>query len=364
MQNVNLSYHVKNHIGWITLNRPSALNALSFEMIEALYMVLQQWENDDQVVFVCLEGEGDRAFCSGGDVKALYDLRESTVLDYAFKFFTTEYMMNMTLFCYPKPILVYMNGVVMGGGVGISIGASHRIVTEKTMWGMPEMNIGLYPDVGGSYFLNQMPGHIGRYLALTSKTIHTNDVIHIGAADYCIDSRDWNQLKVSLEIKNWSSEIVHDELVDILFKHHQRAHNNSISSTEDKINNHFKFETMEEIIDSLEGASQSGDIWAFETVKLLLTKSPTSLKVTLKQLIEGKKKDLFECFKMELNLSMNFMKGHDFFEGVRAVLVHKDRAPKWVPASLEAIKEHEVEAYFHYDWKGPHPLEAFIEKYK
>ncbi|MFZ5967550.1 MAG: enoyl-CoA hydratase/isomerase family protein [Bacillota bacterium] len=352
---------VEGGVGWIKLNRPQAHNALSFEMIEILYKTLLQWKNDDHVAFICLEGEGDQALCSGGDVRALYDLRNGNVKEYAFKFFSTEYRMNMTMHRYSKPILVYMNGYVMGGGVGIAVGDSHRIVTEKTKWAMPEMDIGLYPDVGGSYFLPKMPGYIGRYLSLTSKTIRPEDALYIGAADYYMDSSSWLPLKEAIKEQSWSVDTAKDQLDELLNRFQQvSSQPSTIAQLEEKINCHFRFSTVEEIVASLEAAAKEGDEWAAKTIKTICKKSPTSLKVTLQQLINGKEKSMLECFEMELEMSMNFMKSHDFFEGVRSVLVDKDRSPKWNPDTLEKVTKEDVDSFFRYEWaEGKNPLQDF-----
>ncbi|QEK13022.1 enoyl-CoA hydratase/isomerase family protein [Crassaminicella thermophila] len=361
MKQSNVLFEVKNGVGWIKLNRPKALNALSVEMIHAIYNQLKEWKDDEKVAFICLIGEGDKALCAGGDVRALYDHRESNVEELAFDFFFTEYCMNIIMHLYNKPILVLMHGIVMGGGVGIAIPGTHRIVTEKTKWAMPEMNIGLYPDVGGSYFLSRMPGYVGRYLALTSRTINPADVIYIGAADYYMESDKWQDVKNAIYERVWTSESAARELSNLFDEYCEKSLPDApIASIEEKINKHFAYNTMEEIVSSLEEAGKEGDSWAADTAKLIRTKSPTSLKVTLKQLIEGKEKSLIDCFKMELNMSMNFMKCHDFFEGVRSVLVDKDRNPKWNPSSLEGVKKEVVDAFFEYDWKNEkNPLEDF-----
>ena len=364
-------YHVNKGVGWIKLNRPHALNALSFEMIETLYEVLQQWKTDDRVAIVYIEGEGEKAFCAGGDVRSLYDLRDSNVEEFALKFFSTEYRMNMTMHCYPKPILAYMNGIVMGGGVGVSMGATHRIITERTKWAMPEMNIGLYPDVGGSYFLTKMPGYIGRYLALTSATIGPADVLYAGAADYYINSTEWGDIRGAIEEMTWTQDSAKLQLNVLLTVSQQvisgknsqsgGLNKSSLASIEEKITKHFAFERMEEIISKLEESVEKEDAWAKETLDILLEKSPTSLKVTLEQLIRGERKNLFDCFMMELDMSMNFMKRHDFYEGVRAVLVDKDRVPKWKPNALTEVEDEDVVAFFNYPWEdGKNPLKEFV----
>ncbi|MDK2917810.1 MAG: enoyl-CoA hydratase [Candidatus Petromonas sp.] len=357
----DILFKVDKGIGWIKLNRPKKLNALSYDMIKLLYEQLIQWKDDERVAIIVMEGEGNKALCSGGDVRHLYDRKDSNLEEYAFGFFYTEYCMNMTMHCYPKPIVIYMNGIVMGGGVGVAVAGSHRIVNEKTKWAMPEMNIGLYPDVGGSYFLNKMPGHLGRYLALTSKSINAADVLYIGAADYYIDSSSWHKLKQAIGEKTWTINSAESELKDILNKFQEKPQiDPTIPLLEEKINKHFALNTVEDIVNSLEKEAGKGDEWAEKIVKTILSKSPTSLKVTLRQLIEGQDKSLLECFKMELELSMNFMKSHDFFEGVRSVLVDKDRTPNWKPDTLEKIKEEDVKMFFQYDWKdGKNPLESF-----
>lgn len=355
----NILYKVENRIGWIKLNRPKALNALSLDMIKELYKILRQWEMDQEVLFICLEGEGDKAFSAGGDVSALYERREFDIQNYALDFFLTEYRMNILIFNYPKPIVVYMKGLVMGGGVGLSIGASHRIVNENTKWAMPEMNIGFYPDVGGSYFLSRMPNYIGRYLALTSTIIKAQDTIFIDAADYYLNSTSWQDLKTELKEKYWVKATLREELHQVIMRYNQPINDIcKISELGNKICQHFCFNRMEEIMNSLEVSAAEGDDWAGNVKNILLTKSPTSLKVTLQQLIEGEKKSLIDCFKMELELSMNFMKSHDFFEGVRAVLVDKDHSPAWYPDKIEKVNEEEVMSFFKYYWQeGINPLE-------
>lgn len=349
---------VHGSIGHIKLNRPGNLNALSFDMLSALLNTLREWEIDDSVAFIILEGEGEKAFCSGGDVRKLYDLRNDNVDEYAFRFFSTEYRMNITMHRYSKPILVYMNGYVMGGGVGISVGASHRIVTEKTIWAMPEMDIGLYPDVGGSYFLPKMKNYIGRYLALTSKTVRGEDALHIGAADYYMQSEKWPELKNEAENTVWTQANAGKQLELLLGRFSSKPEKQAqLAGLEDKIREHFKFESIEEITAALQASADNGDSWAEQTLQAINKKSPTSLKVTLRQLVNGQNLELERCFEMELNMSMNFMKCHDFFEGVRSVLVDKDRNPKWDPAALSEISEDTVESFFSYGWKnGKNPL--------
>ncbi|MBD1382703.1 enoyl-CoA hydratase/isomerase family protein [Metabacillus arenae] len=342
----------QNGVGWIKLNRPRALNSLNVEMVTAVYKQLKEWKQDDRIALVCIYGEGEKGLCAGGDMRTLYDLKENGVEAYAEQFFSTEYPMDYEIHHYPKPVVVYMNGIVMGGGVGLSVGASHRIVTETTKWAMPEMNIGFFPDVGASYFLNQMPGNIGRYLALTADVLKASDVLYAGAADYYLESENWPKLRQAMMAKRWSPDSAKQEIDQLLKQLSSSAPSSSLSSEQEKIDQHFQFEIMEDIVSSLRTAAENGGGWAEKTVNTLLSKSPTSLKVTLRQIQEGKEKQLYECFKMEMNVAMNFMKCHDFYEGVRSVLVDKDRNPKWNPAVLEGVSEEQIASFFHYSWNN------------
>lgn len=361
VKNKEILFESNNGVGWIKLNRPEKLNTFSDNMIGLLYNQLLKWREDSSIVILVIEGEGEKAFSAGGDMRQLYDLKEGNIIECAIKSFSREYSMDLTLHLYPKPILSYIDGYVMGGGVGVSVTGSHRIATERTKWAMPETSIGFYPDVGSSYFMNKMPGKIGRYLALTSKSINAAEALYTGMADYYIDSASWDDLRRAINQKNWYAEGAEEELSNLIARYAKDpSMYPSIVDIESKINKHFAFNTMEEIVASLHKAAIQGDEWAVKTAKTILSKSPTSLKVTLRQLIEGEKKSIKECLMMELEMSINFMRCHDFFEGVRAVLVDKDRNPNWNPPTLEEIKEEDVASFFTYPWeKGKNPLEDF-----
>lgn len=355
---LSVKFEIRNHVGWVTLSRPEKLNALSYEMIQKLYEQLLIWRDDERVYFVCLEGEGDKSFSAGGDVVHLYHKRNDDIEDYAFGFFHTEYCMNELMHLYPKPIVTFMNGIVMGGGVGVAVAGSHRVVNETTKWAMPEMNIGLYPDVGGSYFLNKVPGYLGRYLALTSRTIAGIDVLYAKAADHFIPKETWSSLKKMFDVFEWDDHL--EEQLSFLMSEYEGVCEEAsyLKKREKEINKHFKYDTIEAIFSSL--SSEDDNDWAKDTLELLKSKSPSSLKVTLEQLVRGRDKDIRECLMMELNMSMNFMKHHDFFEGVRSVLVDKDKLPKWSPKTLEDISKDDVDDYFTYPWKGEHPLSKLV----
>lgn len=345
MNDAWVNIDVRSGVGWIKLNRPRALNSLNLGMVQIIKDHLDRWKSDDRVSLVCIYGEGAKGFCAGGDVRAIYDLRGANVEEQARKFFATEYEMDYEIRHYAKPILVYLHGIVMGGGVGISIGASHRVVTETTKWAMPEMNIGFFPDVGSSYYLNRMPGYVGRYLALTAEVITGDDVIRFGAADYCVQCEDWPKIVKAVENQTWNPATASEQLHQLLKALDQPIEGNS-SLPLSRIDEHFRFDTVEEIVRSLRSAADGGDKWADQTCQLMLKKSPLSLKVALEQLKRGKGLSLKACYDMELNIAMNFVRSDDFYEGVRSVLVDKDHNPGWTYRELHEVTEQTVESFF------------------
>lgn len=363
METSPVLFDIQQGIGWITLNRPKVLNSLNTDMVKSIKEQLEKWKDNTDVAMICVVGAGEKGLCAGGDIRDLYDHRSSNMEDHAEQFFATEYMMDYAFSNFPKPVLVYMDGVVMGGGVGISVGASHRIVTEKTKWAMPEMNIGFFPDVGSSYFLNRLPGAIGKYLALTSSVITTSDVMELGYGDYYISQEDWPKLKQALGDRQWTVDQANQELHELIATFARTNEEPSaLLEKKDKIDKHFSFDTVEAIVKSLEQASEREDDWEHKTKETLLSKSPTSLKVTLEQQQRGKDLTYAASLRMELDVAMNFMNHGDFYEGVRSVLVDKDKSPKWSPASLEEVPDESVEAFFQYQWSnGENPLKD-IEK--
>jgi enoyl-CoA hydratase/carnithine racemase len=338
---------VVNQVGLITLNRPHVLNSLNLDMVKMINDQLEKWQSDNNVAFVCITGAGEKGLCAGGDMRTFYHLKEPEVTQYANEFFSTEYKMDFQIHEYPKPVLVYMNGIVMGGGVGISIGADIRIVSEKTKWAMPEMNIGFFPDVGASYFLNQFPGNVGRYLALTGAVIKAEDLLYIGAADYYIKSEKWDECYRAIMDQQWQTDSAKETLQKLVNQFaSEQSSESAIARLQNKIDEHFSHEMMEDIINSLKAAVEKGDEWAAKTADTILSKPPVSLKVALKQLQKGQDLSLKQCLQMELTLGISFMKNPDFYEGVRAVLVDKDRSPKWNVATLQEINDQQILSYF------------------
>lgn len=364
MEESSVLFEVKNGIGWITLNRPKVLNSLDTEMVTRIEERLTSWKTSSEVALICVHGAGEKGLCAGGDIRDLYDHRYTNIDEHASNFFTTEYQMDYAFWNFPKPVFVYMDGVVMGGGVGISIGASHRVVTEKTKWAMPEMNIGFFPDVGSSYFFNHLPGAMGRYLALTSTVIKPEDALYLGVADHYVEEKNGEGLLQALAEKNWEVDSAERDLKSLIATFARTNNGGSaVQEKKEKIDKHFSFDSVEEIIESLANSSKEEGDWEDKTRKNLLSKSPTSLKVALKQQQEGKKRSYADCLRIELDMAMNFMNYDDFYEGVRSMLVDKDKSPKWQPASLEEVSESAVSAFFHYQWPdGKHPLANLEEK--
>nr|WP_264760979.1 enoyl-CoA hydratase/isomerase family protein [Aneurinibacillus migulanus] len=360
--NNEVLFHVEKGIGHILLNRPKALNALSLYMVDEIGKKLAEWEHNPSVSLVLIEGAGEKGLCAGGDMRSFYDKRDDNVEEYALQFFSIEYKMNLALHRYTKPVLAYMNGIVMGGGIGVSIFASDRVVTERSKLSMPEMNIGFFPDVGGSYFLNQMPGQMGRYLALTAHLFNGADAIYLGAADYYIQSEQWTELKNDVQIEDWTQvgnrEQISARLTEILTKYGTaNLPESPLAKVQDKVDRHFNHHSVADILASLDRSAAEGDEWAAETAKTLREKSPISMAVALEQLVRGKGMTAADCFRMEMNMSMHFMHSHDFYEGVRSVLVDKDRNPSWNPATIQEVKQEHVEVFFKNPWEGgQHPL--------
>ncbi len=352
-------------IGWITLNRPKALNALNASMVEVIEKQLAIWKENPAISLVCIEGAGDKGLCAGGDMRSFYDEKDGDIDQHALDFFATEYRMNHALDTFPKPILVYMDGIVMGGGIGISVYAQNRIVTERTRMAMPEMNIGYFPDVGASYFLNKSPGQMGKYMALSAKTFTGSDAIYLGLADVYMQSEKWQELKEGLQSRNWEPLSTGETtacLSSLIASFAQATPPPShVAQVQEKVDRYFSKDSICEIFDSLNNGAKEGDQWAEETYALLKGKSPNSLALALEQLKRGKGKTLGECLRMELDMDMQIIHTHDFYEGIRSVLVDKDRNPKWNPAQIKDLTRKWIDSFFISPWAiEQHPLKDLV----
>jgi enoyl-CoA hydratase len=320
----------------VMLDRPKALNALNLEMIRAIGPQLSAWADDPSVTNVAMTGAGDKAFCAGGDVRALVlAKREDPNTTLTHDFFWHEYRLNRQIHRYPKPNVAIIDGIAMGGGVGLSVPGRYRVITEKTVFAMPEMGIGLFPDVGGSFYLSRAPGEIGIYLALTGARLNAADVMYCGFGTHYVPSAQIPELLEALA--SGPAEAA-------LARFHRQPGTAPISRHRGAIDRCFAASTVDAILDSL--LHEGGEWGRHVRDEMVTRKSPTSLKVTLQQIRRGRLLGFEDCLRMEFRLVQAFMRGHDFFEGVRAVLIDKDQNPRWNPADLASVTETIVQSYF------------------
>lgn len=325
----------RGRLGLITLDRQKALNALNEEMCAEILRVLDVWEGDDGIEVVAIRGAGDRAFCAGGDVVGLHRAGTEGTADWE-NFFAREYRMNHRIGTYKKPYVALMDGITMGGGVGISIHGDYRIVTENTLFAMPETGIGLIPDVGGTHALPRLPGALGTYLGLTGARLKAEDCLYAEIATHYVPAARLDAL-----IEALASDV--DGVADVIDRFAAAPEQPpALEAYRDGIDKHFSGDTCEAIMSSL----SMGDEWAEGQRDLLMKMSPTSMKVTLRALQEGAHDDLAACLEREYRIVGNIKAGHDFFEGVRAQLIDKDRKPRWNPSNLRDVTDEMVDAYF------------------
>lgn len=333
----NVLTYVDGRAGFIRLNRPRALNSLTGGMVRAMTTALTAFAENDAVKCVILSGEGERGLCAGGDVRQIYDARHASETDRT-RFWRDEFPMNYLISRYPKPFVAFMDGIVMGGGVGISAHGSHRIVTERTRLAMPETAIGYFPDVGATWLLPKAPGETGTWLGLTGSEIGAADAIYAGLADYHVDSQRLPELTEAL-----TAVCDESDLEAAILRFATEPVRGILPDKRSVMDAAFSRGTIEDIVASLETMN---DRFGEETMAVMKTRSPTSLKLTLKLLRLGRDSaGLIECLEREFVAGCHVLRGHDFYEGVRSVLVDKDRCPKWSPASLEAISDIDVDRY-------------------
>ncbi len=330
-------------IGRITLDRPKALNALTLTMVRGLTEALDRWAADDQISMILMDGAGDRAFCAGGDIKSIYEADRSNGNELARTFWREEYALDYKIATYPKPIVVLMGGIVMGGGAGLAVNARFRVVDENANFAMPETGIGLVPDVGASHFLSRVPGEGGTYLSLTGRTIDPASMIACGLADYKILRRNRADMLDGLDEIVWKGPETFAE-VDAILKAHASPPGPSTLADGVNINRLFAGDTVEEIIERLK---EDHSEWAERTLEILAGKSPTTLKIALRAIRAGRMmKNLASTLKMEFRVVCRIAERHEFYEGVRAAVVDKDRKPVWKPATLDEVSNADIDAYF------------------
>jgi enoyl-CoA hydratase len=319
--------------GRILLNRPKALNALDLTMIRAITRALTEWHDDPHVHLVVIEGAGDRAFCAGGDIRALRDAQVNGNRPAADAFFTAEYALNRMIATYPKPYVALIDGICMGGGIGVSVHAPYRVATERAMFAMPETAIGFFPDIGATYFLPRLPGRIGYYLGLTGMRVTGADAMHAGfATHYCPRER----------LEGLSRALAADG-AGALAEIAAPLPSFSLAPQRAALDHCFGAATMPEIVQRLEA---DGSDWAKTALAMLRSVSPSALCWTLQALRRGADFTLPQALEAEFALSKTTMAHPDFAEGVRAMVVDKDRTPRWQPARIEDVDPAAILALF------------------
>ncbi len=329
-------FAVDRGVGRITLNQPKILNALNFSMVREIDTKLRAWADDPDIREVLITGAGDRAFCAGGDVRGLHEYGDSSEkrLAYAADFFRAEYTLNRLIKRYPKPYVALIDGITMGGGVGLSVHGAIRVATERTMFAMPEMAIGFFPDVGGGYFLAHCPDHLGRYFGLAGGRAKAADSLKLGVATHFVSDDS---------LANFEAALGDAPIETLLEKFAGDPGASVLDEQMPAIDRCFSAGSIEAILDALDAEDVD---WAKKAAAHMRHVAPTSLKVGLHQLERAAGLDFEANMTMEYRLCRRFMEGHDFGEGVRALLVDKDNAPRWDPACLADVTDEAVAAYF------------------
>ena len=337
---------VRNRVGHLTLNRPSALNTLDLPMVRLLCRHLWAWEQDPEIVAVTLRGAGEKAFCAGGDIRMLYDSYKAGDNLHEL-FLEEEYALDEYLHGYTKPVLALLDGFVLGGGMGLAQAASLRVITERTRMGMPEVGIGFFPDVGGSYFLPRLPGELGTYLGITGCQVRAADALYANLADYYLPSERLAELDACLDHLNWTAAPVED-LQDLLADMAtERLAGSELKACRQAIDAYFALPDVPAIHAALQ-REQRPELqdWAEQTVKLLDSRSPLAMATTLELLRRGRDLSLAECFALELHLDYQWFDKGDLMEGVRALIIDKDKCPRWSPPTLTELAPARVQAFF------------------
>ena len=363
-------------VAFATLNAPQTLNGLSLEMVDLLAERLTEWSRDEGVAMVVLQGAGGKAFSAGGDLHGLYrSMREydgqgAWANPLARDFFEREYRLDYQIHTYPKPILCWGHGIVMGGGVGLMVGASHRVVSETTRLAMPEITIALFPDVGGSWMLNHMQGRIGLFLALTGAQLTTSDTFFAGVADYRLDAADWPRFVEALLQAPWTatdsdSGLSPRAVNDGLLRQALLAHQPETALVPGPLQQHAALintlcagEDLGAIYRSIAELKTHEDPWLARAATTMLAGSPGSARLAFALLRETRLSSLAEVFRTEYIAALACAAEGDFAEGIRALLIDKDKQPKWNPATLEQASEEWVRRFFVAPWPAghPHPL--------
>jgi enoyl-CoA hydratase/carnithine racemase len=355
-----MSEHIRTSVstgtGFIVLDRPKALNSLSLEMVRDIAQALRAWRDDAAVHAVVIRSSSEKAFCAGGDIRFFYDVSRagvhggSALLE---DFFTEEYALNHLIHFYPKPYIALMDGVVMGGGMGVSQGGPQcrvRIVTERTKMAMPEVNIGLFPDVGGSYFLSRAPGALGYYLGLTGVTINAADALYAGLADHYAPTTDRAALEALLSATPGAR--LREAVAG--YAGAFDAGDSALAADRVAIDRHFSGGSVAAIVASLKADDSA---FAQKTLQVMATRSPLMMCVTHELIERGASLDLADCLRLERTLVRHNFENGEVIEGIRALVVDKDNAPRWKPSSLDEVSDEAVQRFFQPVWPDyAHPL--------
>ncbi|MBA5709133.1 enoyl-CoA hydratase/isomerase family protein [Pseudomonas fulva] len=337
---------VRHQIGHLRLNRPAGLNALTLDMVRSLRKHLDAWANDPNVRAIVLRGEGPKGFCAGGDIRSLHDSYKAGD-DLHEAFFAEEYALDLLIHRYRKPILVLMDGFTLGGGMGLAQGCDLRVVTERSRLGMPEVGIGYFPDVGGSYFLSRLPGELGTYLGVTGTQVQAADALYCGLANWYVTSDKIEALDRELDQLSLSDNPLKD-LQNLLARlGNQTLEGPPLATLRPAIDHFFALPDISAIVEQLRAVS-IGDshAWAVATADLLETRSPLAMAVTLQMLRRGRQLSLEDCFAMELHLDRQWFQHGDIIEGVRALIIDKDKQPRWNPPTLQGLERQRIDQFF------------------
>ncbi len=354
-------------LGLITLNSPETLNSLTLSMIDLISPQLDKWAEKKDIVCLIIESVGDRAFCAGGDIRALY---ESMIKHpggpnpFAERFFESEYRLDYKIHTYPKPVICWINGIAMGGGVGLMLGCDFKISTENTKFAMPEIGVGLFPDVGFTYYISKLPKNIGLYMMLTSTQLNASDTQLIGLTDYYISSSAKNKLEDQLIKLNWSvdghenNKLIHS----VISKYPKEETYNvglpkdSLKSRIDLIQNITNEDSLIKVVNNILEL-ETNDEWFIRGIEGLKRGSPTSAFLIWEQCSRSGSLSLEEVFQFELDLAIQVTRHQDFTEGIRAIIIDKDNNPKWIYTKVEDVTKEWIDEHLHPAW-NENPLKS------
>ncbi len=343
MSTDEILFEKRGRAGLVTLNRPDALNAITHLMVNTLQEQLNAWHEDGKVAHIVIRGAGDKAFCAGGDIRHIYDQGKAgdpRQID----FFRDEYRLNAAIKHYPKPYIALIDGIDMGGGVGVSVHGSHRIASERINFAMPEVGIGFFPDVGGTFFLPRLPGEAGLYCGLTGNRMNQADTLWSGVATHAANSDRFDAIIDALAEA--------DDVDSALARFAIDPGPSPMAAAAQTIDRYFDGQSLAIILKRLDSATGEDAIWARKTAGTIRKKSPTSLQIAFHQLRRGAKLDFDACMKLEYRIVSHVLRGHDFYEGIRAAIIDKDNVPRWDPPEFAHVEIVDVEAHFQLPEQG------------